>query len=69
MKRPPDMSRAQFRAALQRRGWKQVLLWIDVGGGHSIGMVMIDGKMNRRASLAHAIQSIAKIEANPTTYT
>lgn len=49
------MSRAAFDAALKRRGWRKVLLWIDVGGGVSIGMVMVNGKINRRASLAHAI--------------
>lgn len=56
MKRPRDMTRAQFAAALKRRGWRKVLLWVDVGGGRSIGMVMIGGKINLRASLAHAIR-------------
>lgn len=51
-----DMTRREFDAALRRRGWKKVLVWIDVGGGRSIGMVMVGGKINRRASLAHAIR-------------
>ncbi len=60
MKAARDMTRAQFDAALRRRGWRKVLVWIDVGDGRSIGMVMINGKMNRRASLAHAIRESNK---------
>ncbi|MDE2105419.1 MAG: hypothetical protein KGL39_49790 [Patescibacteria group bacterium] len=56
MKRPPDMSRKQFLSALRARGWKQVMWWVDIGGGRSIGLVLIGGKINRRASLAHAIR-------------
>ena len=68
MKRPPDMSRAEFHTALKRRGWRQVLLWIDMGtsqfaGSWSIVMVMINGKINRRASLAHAIRESEKAKA------
>jgi hypothetical protein len=63
MQAPRDMTRAQFDAALKRRGWRKVLLWIEVGNGHSIGMVMnLNGKINRRASLAHAIRQAAKNE-------
>lgn len=60
MQRPKDMTRAQFNAALKRRGWRKVLVWIDIGGGHSIGMVMIGGKINLRASLAEAIKQSEK---------
>lgn len=56
-----DMTRREFDAALRRRGWRKVLVWIDVGGGRSIGMVMVGGKMNRRASLAHAIREAQKV--------
>jgi len=57
-----DMTRAQFNAALRRRGWTKVLLWIDIGGGHSIGMTLINGKVNLRASLARAINEDKKLE-------
>jgi hypothetical protein len=60
MKRPPDMSSSQFRKALAARGWRKVLVWIDTGNGLSIGLVMINGKFNYRASLAHAIREVAK---------
>ena len=60
MNRPRDMTRNQFNTALQRRGWRKVLLWIEVGNGRSIGMVMVGGKINRRASLAHAIRESAQ---------
>lgn len=59
MKRCRDMTRAQFKAALARRGWRKVLLWIEVGDGVSIGMTMINGKLNLRASLARAIKEHA----------
>jgi hypothetical protein len=59
MRAARDMTRAQFEAALKRRGWRKVLLWIEIGGGRSIGMVMINGKLNRRASLAYAAQRAA----------
>lgn len=56
-----DMTRAQFNAALKRRGWRKVLMWIDLGAGKpSIGMVMLNRgrgyKINYRASLAKAIR-------------
>jgi hypothetical protein len=54
------MTRSQFEAALKRRGWRSVLLWIEIGNGRSIGKVMINGKFNRRASLAHAAREAAK---------
>jgi hypothetical protein len=55
MKRPRDMSRAQFNAALRRRGWRKVLCWIDLNNGTAIGMIMTGGRFNLRASLAKAI--------------
>ena len=60
MKRPPDMSRAEFSAALKRRGWRKVLFWIEIANGRSIGMVVIKNKLNLRASLAHAIRESEK---------
>ncbi len=55
-----DMTRSEFNAALKRRGWRKVLMWIDIGNGHSIGMLMRKGprgyKTHLRASLAYAIQ-------------
>ncbi len=65
MKRPRDMTRRQFSSALRARGWRQVLVWIEVGDGRSIGMVMINGKFNRRASLAHAIRESSKPSLAP----
>ncbi len=55
--RTRDMSRREFKAALQRRGWRQVMVWIDIGGGRHSGMVF-DRKLGvrRRASLALACQ-------------
>jgi hypothetical protein len=56
-----DMSLREFKAALARRGWRKVLMWIDIGGGQSIGMVMTNRghgyKVNYRASLARAIRT------------
>jgi hypothetical protein len=55
-----DMTAKQFNAALSRRGWRKVLMWVDIGAGRSIGMIMIKGmhgyKVNYRASLAHVIR-------------
>jgi hypothetical protein len=74
MKRPPDLSRAAFKAALQRNGFCMVLLWCrDTSGampGSSYGVVMDrKGKILRRATLAHVIRSraadVAKQEALP----
>ena len=65
MKRPPDMSRAQFNAALKRRGWRKVVLWIDIGNGTSVGAVYFGSKLNRRAWLAKAIREIRKINFDP----
>jgi hypothetical protein len=60
MRAARDMTQAQFEAALKRRGWRSILLWIDVGNGRSIGKIMINGKFNRRASLAYAARKVAK---------
>lgn len=61
-----DMTRREFKTALERRGWKQELLWITGTDkeGHTcgIGMVMLNRgrgwKTNRRASLAKAIREL-----------
>lgn len=72
MERPRDMTRAEFKAALRRRGWRQVLMWVDIGGGTSIGMVMLHkGRrgwtVDRRASLAKAIRESEHIAAKTRT--
>jgi len=60
MKAPRDMTRREFKQALARHGFRQVLLWMqdDTGKtGVSYGMVMnTKGKVLRRASLAKAIR-------------
>jgi len=61
MKRPPEMTRKQFQAALKRNGFRQVLVWIeDTTGqvrGTSWGMVMhSSGKMAYRATIAKVIR-------------
>lgn len=60
-----DMSRKEFNAALTRRGWRRIMMWIEIGGGRSIGMVMRKGargyKTNLRASLAQAIREANKV--------
>jgi hypothetical protein len=54
------MTRKEFNSAIARRGWRKVLLWIEIEGGRSIGVVMRKGprgwEVNLRASLAHAIR-------------
>lgn len=62
MKRPPEMTRRQFQAALKRNGFQQVLLWVrDTTGqvpGTSWGMVLhANGKTAYRASLAKVIRA------------
>ena len=61
MKRPPDMTAAQFNAALKRRGWSKVLFWIHIPtltGSRGVGVIVNrrTGKIMRRATLAHAIR-------------
>lgn len=51
-----DMTRAQFRKALRDRGWSEVLLWINIGGGIHVGKIWMRNKVNLRASLAYAIK-------------
>lgn len=61
-----DMTRKQFRAAVQRHGWRQQLLWISGTDkqGHTcgIGAVMRRSgrgwKTNYRAWLAKAIREL-----------
>lgn len=61
MKRPPELTRRQFQAALKRNGFRQVLLWCtDTTGqvpGTSWGMTLhSSGKPAYRATLAHIIR-------------
>jgi len=62
MKRPPDMSLAQFTAALKRNGFKYGhLFWFyDTSGQTSgvsyAGIFTRKGKLLRRATLAHLIR-------------
>lgn len=65
-----DMKKAEFRAALARRGWKQELLWV-VGtskDGHSTGIGMVLSRQrgrwqtNYRATLAKAIRELQEVE-------
>ncbi len=58
-----DMTRAQFKAALQRRGWRKVLSWIEIDSSHSIGMVVVNNKLHLRASLAKAIEASKRFAA------
>lgn len=63
MKRPPDMSRKQFQAALKARGMRQVVLWVELPDkSASIGMMLnMNGKVNYRASLAKAIRESERV--------
>lgn len=61
MKKPPEMSRDQFRKALHRNGFSQTLLWISDRTGQvegiSWGVVMHrSGKIARRATLAKVLR-------------
>jgi hypothetical protein len=57
------MTRKEFNSAIARRGWRKVLMWIEIDGRRSIGMVMRKGrrgyKVNLRASRAPAIAGAA----------
>lgn len=76
MKRPPEMSRAQFRAALKRNGFRQILMWFEDTTGEcpsvSWGAILAikTGKIMRRATLAKIIRErnseIAKRRAAET---
>lgn len=60
-RRNPEMSRAQFHAALKRNGFRKILLWIeDTTGavrGTSWGMVLhMNGKAAYRATLAKVLR-------------
>jgi len=63
-----DMTRREFRAALERHGWKLELLWVVGEGkdGHTTGIgVVYDrrrGKLNHRATLASARRSLKSKE-------
>lgn len=72
MRSPPELTKRQFTTALERNGFRQVLMWIqDTTGqcpGVSWGMVMWrGGKMAYRASLAKAIRERkAAVAKTPT---
>lgn len=57
----PDMSRSEFNAALKRRGFRQVLMWFQDTTGQVPdtsygGILHRNGKLARRATLAHIIR-------------
>lgn len=61
-----DMTRGQFKAALQRNGFRQVMLWIDrpAAPGLSVGIICKrDGTIMRRETIAHAIKSFREHDA------
>jgi hypothetical protein len=67
MKRPPELSKRQFDAALRRNGFRQVLLWVQdttgIAPGTSWGMVMhMNGKSAYRATLAKVLRARNAIE-------
>lgn len=67
MKRPPEMSRGAFKAALARNGFKQTLLWITdatgIAPGISWGVIMHrNGKTAYRATLARVLRERNAIE-------
>jgi len=63
-----DMTKREFRAALERHGWKLELLWVVGTGkdGHSTGVGVVYNArtktLNRRATLASAIRSLRSKE-------
>lgn len=67
MKQPPDMSRAQFKDALARHGFKgPILMWFqDTKHPHISygGVYSMKGKLHRRATLAKLIRSRKEEEA------
>lgn len=56
-----EMTRQQFHAALERNGFKKpVLLWVesrDLPGIHFSMLLHNNGKVARRATIAHLIKS------------
>ena len=64
------MTRREFRSAVERRGWRQELMWVTGKDkdGHTcgIGMVLMrhNGrwKTNYRASLAKAIRELQEVK-------
>ena len=76
MKRPPEMSRRQFRETIKRRGFRQILMWFEDTTGECPGVswgaiLHMNGKMAYRATLAKIIRErdaeIAKREPLPMT--
>lgn len=72
MKRPPEMSRKAFHAALARNGFaRPVLMWCqDTSGrtsGVSYGLILHrNGKIARRASLAALLRKREQQETRKT---
>jgi hypothetical protein len=71
MKRPPEMTKAEYRRALERNGLKQALLWIsdttgvipDISWGVVLhGAPPRKGRMAYRATLAKALRE-RRVEA------
>lgn len=56
-----DMTEREFKAALERNGFKLLAAWMmdaRTGAGMAgYGMVTVRGRLNYRASLAHALRS------------
>lgn len=68
MKRPPEMSRAAFKSALARNGFRQTLMWISdttgIAPNISWGVVIHrNGKTAYRATLAKVLRERNAIEA------
>lgn len=53
-----DLTKAQFRQRLKKYGFRQVLLWIDIGQGVNVGLTynVSTGKPCYRESLRRALQ-------------
>lgn len=65
---PRDMTPREFSAALKRNGFRKVMFWIDrpnrADNTISVGVIMgMDGKLRRRATIAHAIRQFAAHDA------
>ena len=66
-----DMTRAEFKQAIARRGWRQELMWVTgidkEGRTCGIGLVMSkrgrEWKTNYRATLAKAIRELQEVES------
>lgn len=51
-----DWTHKRFRQELAKRGWKQVLAWIEVANGAlSVGIILVNGKPLYRESFNRAV--------------